>query len=72
MSTAFAVAAALANPYGAFHRTQPFQRQLTTLDGYTISSAYTPSLNPSSSSGRDRAIEPNNRQRTINTQSPAW
>jgi hypothetical protein len=73
MSTAFVVATSLANPYGAYpvHHTRPFQCQSTTLDGYTISSTYAPSLNPSSA-GRGITIEHNSRQRTTNTQSSAW
>lgn len=74
ISTAFAVAAALANPYSPYpsHYTQPYQRQSTTLDGYTISSAYTPSMNSSSvSSGGNRIIEPKRSQQTFNPQSSA-
>ena len=68
-ATAFAVTAALANPYSAYssHYAQAYQRQSTTLDGYTISSTYTPGPSLYSS----KAIEPNNNQRTTKPQYPA-
>lgn len=72
-STAFAVAAALENPYSAYssHYAQAYQHQSTTLDGYTISSAYTPLNSSSFNSGKRGATEPNNHQRTNNPQSSA-
>lgn len=67
-STAFTVAATLANPYSVYPSNYT-QRQ-TTVEGYTISSTYTPSLSPPSvAPRRDRATQPNSRPHSTNAQS---